>query len=231
MRRTRWATTRRVRPRCRRLFLAAALAAVVVATACEGVAATGGAAGAAVPAASSSKLQVVAAENFWGSIVEQLAGNESARDEHHHEPRHRPPRLRGQAERRRTIASAQLRDRERHRLRPLGPEAPRRRTRTRAARSSTSGKLVGIDAGGNPHQWYSPDTVQQCDRSGHRRPQAPGPDERRLLRRAEDQVRVDGAEAVQRPDRRHQAEVRGHPGRCDREHLRAARGRRSGWTS
>ena len=75
MRRTRWARTRRVRARCRRLFLAAALAAVVVATAGGGVAATGGAAGAAVPAASSSKLQVVAAENFWGSIASQLGGD------------------------------------------------------------------------------------------------------------------------------------------------------------
>ena len=75
MRRTRWATTRQFRARCRRLFLAAASVGVVVATAGGGVVATGGAAGAGVPAGSSSRLQVVAAENFWGSIATQLGGD------------------------------------------------------------------------------------------------------------------------------------------------------------
>ena len=159
MRRTRWATTRRVRPRCRRLFLAAALAAVVVATAGAGVAATEGAAGAAVPAASSSKLQVVAAENFWGSIVKQLAGNKANVTSIITNPDTDPHDYEAKPSDGRTIASAKYviengigYDPWAQKLIDANPDSARKVLNV--------GKLVGIDAGGNPHQWYSPDTVR-----------------------------------------------------------------------
>ena len=43
---------------------------------------------------SSGKLGVVAAEDFWGSIAEQLGGDKVEGDEHHHQPGRRPARLR-----------------------------------------------------------------------------------------------------------------------------------------
>src|SRR5882724_5687537 len=56
-----------------RAFLAVVLAAAVF----LGSATTSSMAGAAVPHGTQSKLQIVAAENFWGSIAKQLAGTKA----------------------------------------------------------------------------------------------------------------------------------------------------------
>ena len=59
----------------------------VLLSACAG-ASTGSAGGSA-----SGKLQVVAAENFWGSIAAQLGGSKVAVQQHHRQPQHRPSLL------------------------------------------------------------------------------------------------------------------------------------------
>ena len=52
------------------------------------------------PATPAAKIVVVAAENFWGSIASQLGGSHVAGDQHHHQPGHRPARLRADRRRR-----------------------------------------------------------------------------------------------------------------------------------
>jgi zinc/manganese transport system substrate-binding protein len=105
-------------------------------------------------------LQVVAAENFWGSIATQLGGDRvhvtsvisnPATDPHDYEPT---------AVDASTLAGAQLVI-----VNGIGydPWAPKL-----LAGNPVSGRLVltvgdvvGIEPGGNPHRWYSPANVQQ----------------------------------------------------------------------
>jgi zinc/manganese transport system substrate-binding protein len=105
-------------------------------------------------------LQVVAAENFWGSIAAQLGGSKvhvtsvitsPATDPHIYEPT---------AADARTIAGAQLVI-----VNGIGydPWAPKL-----IAANPVSGRIVlnvgdltGIKPGGNPHRWYSPTDVQR----------------------------------------------------------------------
>jgi zinc/manganese transport system substrate-binding protein len=105
------------------------------------------------------RLQVVAAENFWGSIAAQLAGQRAevrsiivnpATDPHSYEPT---------AADARTIAGAQMAI-----VNGLGYDewAPRL---LRASPSSDRvvldvGKTLGLPDGANPHQWYSPSAVR-----------------------------------------------------------------------
>jgi zinc/manganese transport system substrate-binding protein len=109
---------------------------------------------------SSNGLQVVAAENFWGSIAAQLGGSKAhvasviaspATDPHDYEPT---------AADARTLANAKLviengigYDPWAGKLVDANP-VPGRIV-------LDVGKLVGIAAGGNPHRWYSPTDVQQ----------------------------------------------------------------------
>jgi zinc/manganese transport system substrate-binding protein len=108
----------------------------------------------------SSSLQVVAAENFWGSIAAQLGGDRvhvtsvitsPATDPHDYEPT---------AADARTMAGAQLAivngigyDPWAGKLIAANPVHGRV--------VLTVGDLVGIKPGGNPHRWYSPTNVQQ----------------------------------------------------------------------
>src|SRR5437016_6400112 len=105
-------------------------------------------------------LQVVAAENFWGSIASQLGGSwvyvtsvitSPATDPHDYEPT---------AADARTIAGAQMvisngigYDPWTAKLIAANP-VPGRIV-------LTVGDLVGIKPGGNPHRWYSPSDVQR----------------------------------------------------------------------
>jgi len=107
-----------------------------------------------------SSLQVVAAENFWGSIASQLGGDRvhvtsvitsPATDPHDYEPT---------AADARTMAGAQLAivngvgyDPWASKLIAANPVHGRV--------VLTVGDLVGIKPGGNPHRWYSPPDVQQ----------------------------------------------------------------------
>jgi zinc/manganese transport system substrate-binding protein len=111
-------------------------------------------------AASGSTLQVVAAENFWGSIAAELGGSRvrvtsviasAAADPHDYEPT---------AADARTIAGAQMVI-----VNGIGydPWAPKL-----IAANPVPGRLVlnlgdllGIKPGGNPHRWYSPSDVQR----------------------------------------------------------------------
>jgi zinc/manganese transport system substrate-binding protein len=105
-------------------------------------------------------LQVVAAENFWGSIASQLGGDRvhvtsvitsPATDPHDYEPT---------AADARTMAGAQMAivngigyDPWAAKLIAANP--------VRGRVVLTVGDLVGIKPGGNPHRWYSPADVQK----------------------------------------------------------------------
>jgi zinc/manganese transport system substrate-binding protein len=111
-------------------------------------------------AGANGRVQVVAAENFWGSIAAQLGGERvSARsiivnpntDPHSYEP---------SAQDARTMAGAKLAI-----VNGIGYDnwAPKL-----LAASPVSGRvvldvgqLVGLKDGDNPHQWYSPASVQR----------------------------------------------------------------------
>jgi zinc/manganese transport system substrate-binding protein len=110
--------------------------------------------------ASGGRLQVVAAENFWGSIAAQLGGERvqvtsiitsPATDPHDYEPTALDAR---------TLAGAKLvvvngigYDPWASKLLAANPVHGRD--------VLTVGDLVGVKAGGNPHRWYSPANVQQ----------------------------------------------------------------------
>jgi zinc/manganese transport system substrate-binding protein len=109
---------------------------------------------------SSGRLNVVAAEDFWGSIAEQLGGERvevtdivanPAADPHDYEPT---------AEDARTMAGAQLAivngigyDQWATKLIDANPSSGRT--------VLTVGDLLGLKDGDNPHQWYSPSSVQK----------------------------------------------------------------------
>jgi zinc/manganese transport system substrate-binding protein len=113
---------------------------------------------AAAPA--STTIQVVAAENFWGSVAAQLGGSRvhvtsvitsPATDPHDYEPT---------AADARTMAGAKLAivngvgyDPWAGKLIAANP-VPGRVV-------LTVGDLVGVKPGGNPHRWYSPSDVQK----------------------------------------------------------------------
>ena len=113
---------------------------------------------AAAPAGAGGPLRVVAAENFWGSIAAQLGGSyvqvtsviaNPATDPHDYEPT---------AVDARTLAGARLAivngagyDPWATKLLDANPVHGRA--------ILDIGDLVGVEAGGNPHRWYSPANV------------------------------------------------------------------------
>src|SRR6266550_3315565 len=135
-----------------------AFAVVVGVLAALGAVAVTGCRAAAAPAGSG--LQVVAAENFWGSIAAQLGGDRvhvtsvitsPATDPHDYEPT---------AADARTLAAAQMAI-----VNGVGydPWAPKliAANPVHGRIVLTVGDLVGIKPGGNPHRWYSPSNVQR----------------------------------------------------------------------
>jgi zinc/manganese transport system substrate-binding protein len=131
------------------LLLVPVLAAAALAVAAPGHASSAG-----------GQIQVVAAENFWGSIAGQLGGDRvhvtsiisnPAIDPHDYEPN---------AVDARTIAGAKMMivngvgyDPWASKLLAANPVGGRV--------VLTVGDLVGIKTGGNPHRWYSPPDVQK----------------------------------------------------------------------
>ncbi len=107
---------------------------------------------------SSGKLNVVAAEDFWGSIAEQLGGEKvevtnivtnPAADPHDYEPT---------SEDAKTLAAAQMSivngigyDEWASKLLAASPESSRTEL--------IVGDVLGLQDGDNPHQWYSPISV------------------------------------------------------------------------
>jgi zinc/manganese transport system substrate-binding protein len=136
--------------------------AAVTATACSTSSSSGSASSTASSAGSGGgkTIQVVAAENFWGSIASQLGGshvkvtsviNNPDADPHSYEPT---------ASDARTVAGAQYTivngigyDTWADKLLAANPVSGRDDLKI--------GDLVGIKPGGNPHRWYSPDNVHQ----------------------------------------------------------------------
>jgi zinc/manganese transport system substrate-binding protein len=105
-------------------------------------------------------LLVVAAENFWGSIVAQLAGDRAqvtsivanpATDPHDYEAT--PDDARRLASADYVIVNGIGYDAWVQKLLDADPRSDRR--------VLDVGKLVGVEVGGNPHQWYSPTTVER----------------------------------------------------------------------
>jgi zinc/manganese transport system substrate-binding protein len=109
--------------------------------------------------ASTTGVSVVAAENFWGSIAKQIAGNKAevrsiitdpAQDPHSYEPT---------ANDARTMATAQLAvvngigyDSWAPKLLAANPQSGRV--------VLTVGNLFGLKEGDNPHRWYDPAEVE-----------------------------------------------------------------------
>jgi zinc/manganese transport system substrate-binding protein len=133
------------------LFALVAVSVGLLAAGCGGGGAT---------AADGGKLNVVAAEDFWGSIAEQLGGEavevtsiitNPAADPHDYEPTSADAR---------TLAGAQVSivngigyDEWASRLLAASPDSGRDEI--------TVGAVLGLQNGDNPHQWYSPASVHR----------------------------------------------------------------------
>jgi zinc/manganese transport system substrate-binding protein len=113
----------------------------------------------ATAAAGGGRVQVVAAENFWGSIATQLAGSRAdvrsiivspAEDPHSYEPKPADAR---------TLATAQLAI-----VNGVGydPWAPKLLAANPASgrQELNVGDLLGLHEGDNPHRWYDPANVE-----------------------------------------------------------------------
>ncbi len=118
----------------------------------------------AVPAAvahgSSSKFQVVAAENFWGSIASQLAGNRANVTSIIVNPDTDPHDYQPAASDARTMAGAKVAivngigyDNWASQLIDANPVGGRVVV--------DAGDVLGLKQGDNPHQWYSPASVRR----------------------------------------------------------------------
>jgi zinc/manganese transport system substrate-binding protein len=136
----------------------AALAALT-ATACA-TSPAAGAKGDGKGPARGKVIQVVAAENFWGSIASQLGGDHVSvtsiianpdADPHDYEPTAADARTVAGA--RYTVVNGAGYDAWAGRLLSANPSAGRT--------DLAVGPLVGIQPGGNPHRWYSPANVHQ----------------------------------------------------------------------
>jgi zinc/manganese transport system substrate-binding protein len=111
------------------------------------------------PAATGSRvLQVVAAENFWGSIAAQLGGKHVRVHSIVASPDADPHDYEATAADGRAIAGADLvvingvgYDAWATQLVAANPSSARRVV--------TVGQVVGVPDGGNPHRWYDPDDV------------------------------------------------------------------------
>ncbi|MBD0737213.1 metal ABC transporter solute-binding protein, Zn/Mn family [Streptomyces sp. CBMA29] len=142
-----------------------ALAAALSLTACSTSSPSDDGKNAPASAGSSGKggggtIQVVAAENFWGSVASQLGGghvkvtsiiNNPDADPHDYEPTAADARTVAGA--RYAIVNGVGYDAWAGKLLAANPAAGRT--------DLTVGDLVGVKPGGNPHRWYSPDDVHQ----------------------------------------------------------------------
>jgi zinc/manganese transport system substrate-binding protein len=114
----------------------------------------------AASSASAGKLQVVAAENFWGSIASQLGGSKVAVNSIIVNPNTDPHSYEA------TASDGVLAARSRMALvNGLGYDGWA--SKLLAANPSSArvvldvGNLLGLKEGDNPHQWYSPSSVQR----------------------------------------------------------------------
>jgi zinc/manganese transport system substrate-binding protein len=151
--------------RSRLLIAATGVAALAALSACstspKAVSSTSTvAAGASSTGGSSTVIQVVAAENFWGSIASQLGGSHVHVDSIITNPDTDPHAYEPTAADARTVTTAQFTivngigyDAWADKLLATNPGSGRTELKV--------GDLVGLKPGGNPHRWYSPDNVHQ----------------------------------------------------------------------
>jgi zinc/manganese transport system substrate-binding protein len=113
-----------------------------------------------ISTASTSGVRVVAAENFWGSIASQIAGNKAgvqsiitnpAQDPHSYEPT--PQDARTMAESQLAIVNGVGYDPWAPKLLDANPDSARIVLNV--------GDMFGLTEGDNPHRWYDPTEVEQ----------------------------------------------------------------------
>lgn len=137
-------------------LLAAPLAALLLAALLAGCGST-----LSTTNSSSDKLQVAAAENFWGSIAAQLGGEKVAVTSIVTKPSTDPHAYEPTAANGVTIARSQMAI-----VNGIGYD--NWATKLLAANPSSGravldvGRLLGLEQGDNPHQWYSPSSVQRA---------------------------------------------------------------------
>lgn len=136
----------------RALVFAATLVSLL-ATAC-------GSGGSAAKRSPKPGLQVVVAESAWGSILKQLADNKAVVTSIITDPRADPHSYKPSAKDRRAMTSAQYVV-----YNGAGYDSWVQRTLTRSPSTSRKildvGQALSTPSGGNPHQWYSPNSVSQ----------------------------------------------------------------------
>jgi zinc/manganese transport system substrate-binding protein len=143
-----------------RITLGTAVAAALTSTAACSTSSSADTEAATSSAGGGRTIQVVAAENFWGSIASQLGGshvkvtsiiNNPDADPHSYEPT---------AADARTVAGAEYAI-----VNGIGYDvwAPKLLSASQGSGriDLNVGDLVGIKTGGNPHRWYSPADVHQ----------------------------------------------------------------------
>ena len=197
--------------------LAAGLALLALA-ACSTAGAGGATSGSRAPV---RLIQVVAAENFWGSIAAQLGGSHVARHQRSSQPAatrtttsRRPPTA-GRSPAQTSLSSTAS-------ATTPGPEA--RCGQPVAGRTVLDvGDLVGVQDGDNPHRWYNPPTCAGSSAGSAADYQPARPGRRGVLpRRSRQRSRRPGSRRTTGAIARSSA-VRRHAGRRLGEHLRDAR--------
>lgn len=113
----------------------------------------------APPAASGGPLRVVAAENVWGDLAAQIGGDQVTVDSIINSPAVDPHDYEPVAADARAVAAARILivnglgyDSWATKLASANPAPDRTELNV--------GSILGIPAGGNPHQWYSPTSVR-----------------------------------------------------------------------
>lgn len=137
--------------------LAAPVAALVVAAS---LLALTGCGGGGSTAEAGGKLNVVAAEDFWGSIAEGVGGDRVAVTDIITNPAADPHDYEATADDARAMAGAQVSivngigyDEWASKLLAASPDEGRVEVEV--------GDILGLEAGDNPHQWYSPESVHK----------------------------------------------------------------------
>ena len=148
-------------PRClhpspARLLVGVVLAAVLLA-ACSS---SGSTSATGATSGGGTKVQVVAAENFWGSIASQLGGVHAQVTSIITNPNTDPHDYEPTAADGRTIAEAQYVIENGVGYDPWVPKLVAA-NQTSGQKVLDVGDLLGLKDGDNPHRWYFPDNVQR----------------------------------------------------------------------
>ena len=128
---------------------ALALAAAAVIAGCAGIS-----------TASPNGVSVVAAENFWGSIAAQIAGNEASVQSIISNPAEDPHAYEPTASDARTLATSQLAIVNGVGYDPWAPKLLAANPDSRRIVLSV-GDQFGLHEGDNPHRWYDPAEVER----------------------------------------------------------------------